>query len=387
MLANLSGHRENPEMPELLSSPGWVEIDLRQYAENLRLISGALAPSVGLAVVLKDDAYGHGAVELARIAENLGARFLVVATLAEALELRAAGLSARILILGERHPLELDACLAHDFSFTSGMVESLREINARASALRKKARVHLKIDTGMSRYGLRWSKLADFNSEKKQFDSIQIEGVLSHFAMSDELDKSFAMLQLDHFHEALRQLKAGGCDPEFVHICNSGGLLDLPQAHFNLVRSGILPLGVYPSKVCRRLDGILPVMSVKARVCATKLLEPGDRVGYGMRFTAPHAMRIATLGIGYGWGFPRVRNTGSVLVAGRRAPIIGGVSMDAITIDITESPEVRPWDEVVLVGRQGAEEITIHEMAELKNSVSYDALVAWRGRMPRVHIR
>jgi alanine racemase len=210
--------------------------------------------------------------------------------------------------------------------------------------------------------------------------------MMSHFAMSDELDKTFARLQLARFQEVLAKTEALGIRPRYLHICNSGGFLDLPEAHYNLVRSGILPLGVYPSKVCRRLEGIAPIMRVKSRIATVKNLQAGDCVGYGMRFTAPKAMRLGVIPIGYGHGFPRVRNQGHVLVQGQRAPIVGGVSMDAITIDLTEILLAQPWDEVTLLGRDGDEEITIHDIAALRNTVSYDAMVSWSARLPRVYL-
>jgi alanine racemase len=173
---------------------------------------------------------------------------------------------------------------------------------------------------------------------------------------------------------------------KFSHLCNSGGFLDLPQAYFDMVRIGILTLGVYPSSVCRRIPGIEAVMSVKARIAGIQNLQPGDTVGYGMRFVAQSPRRIAVLPIGYGDGFPRVRNQGCALLHGRRAPIVGGIAMDALTVDITDIPEARMWDEAVLMGQQGNEEISVHEVAKLKNSVSYDVLTSWRGRLPRIYV-
>ena len=209
--------------------------------------------------------------------------------------------------------------------------------------------------------------------------------MLSHFAQSDEADKSFALLQLSRFKEALEAVRATGLSTGCRHLCNSGGFLDLPQAHFDMVRLGILPLGVFPSSVCRRIAGIQSVMTAKARIAGIQHLQPGDSVGYGMRYTAAAARRIAVLPIGYGDGFPRVRNQGFALVRGRRAPLVGGVAMDALTVDITEIPSARLWDEAVLMGRQGEEEITVHEIAKLKNSVSYDVLTGWRARLPRIY--
>jgi alanine racemase len=204
--------------------------------------------------------------------------------------------------------------------------------------------------------------------------------------MSDEADKTFALLQLQRFQEVLAALEARGVRVRHQHLCNSGGFLDLPQAHFNAVRVGLLQYGVYPSKVCRRLAGIEPVMTVKARIAGIQRLEAGDVVGYGMRYRAPGPRRIGVIPVGYGDNYPRVRNLGCVLAAGRRAPLVGGVAMDALTVDLTEIPEAGLWDEVVLMGRQGGEEISAHEVAQWKNSVSYDVLAGWRARLPRIYV-
>jgi alanine racemase len=207
---------------------------------------------------------------------------------------------------------------------------------------------------------------------------------MSHFAMSDEADKSFALEQLSRFEEVLEGLRARNLRVPCRHLCNSGGFLDLPQAHFDLVRLGILPLGVYPSQVCRRLPGLEPVLAVKALIVVLRELRPGDCYGYGMRYRAAEPRRVAVLPLGYGDGYPRLRNAGWVLIRGRRAPIIGGVAMDALGVDVTEIPGVAPGDEAVLLGRQGAEEISAHDVARWQGSVSYDVLAGWRSRLPRV---
>ena len=211
--------------------------------------------------------------------------------------------------------------------------------------------------------------------------SLRLEGVMTHFAQSDETDKTFANLQFARFNEVLNGLAARKLAVEYRHTCNSGGFLDLPHAHLDMVRVGILMYGIFPSSVCRRIPGIEPVMSVKARIASIQRLEPGEVVGYGMRYTAPSPRRIAVLPIGYGDGFPRVRNQGGALIHGKRAPLVGGIAMDALMVDITEIPEAQMWDEAVIMGRQGGEEITVHDMAKLKNSVSYDVLTSWRLRL------
>ncbi len=367
--------------------PAWVEIDLRQFRRNWEAINSCRPQGVGIACVVKDDAYGHGALPLAQIALEQGAELLVVAAVEEGLKLRAGGIDAPILVLGERTPDDYIVCANHGFAACVGSHAGLAELKKVIKSSGRSVPMHLKIDTGMSRYGFRWSDADGLIRELKASPEIIVEGVLSHFAMSDELDKTFARQQLARFNEVVERMHAAGLDPKYRHICNSGGFLDLPEAHYNLVRIGILPLGVYPSKVCRRIEGIGHIMSVKSRIAAVKELQPGDHVGYGMRFTAEKLTRTAVVPIGYGFGYPRVRNQGHILIHGQRAPIIGGVSMDAMTVDITQIIEAKQWDEVTLLGRNQQDEITIHDIAALRNSVSYDAMVSWSARLPRRYLQ
>jgi alanine racemase len=367
--------------------PAWVEIDLRQFRRNWDAITKYRAREVGIAYVVKDDAYGHGALPLAQIALEYGAEILVVATIEEALKLRAAGIETHILVLGERTPDEYIVCANHNLAACVGSQAGVAELAKTVKAIGRAVPIHLKIDTGMSRYGFRWSQAEELFRELRKTPGILVEGIMSHFAMSDEVDKTFARLQLSRFNEALEKATSAGVNLKYRHICNSGGFLDLPEAHFNLVRVGILPLGVFPSKSCRRLEGIGPIMSVKSRIAAIKELEVGDHVGYGMRFTAEKKMRSAVIPIGYGFGYPRVRNQGHVLIHGQRASIIGGVSMDAMTVDVTEIIDAKQWDEVTLLGKNQQDEITIHDIAALRNSVSYDAMVSWSARLPRRYLQ
>jgi alanine racemase len=260
---------------------------------------------------------------------------------------------------------------------------TVRLLAQAAAAAGRTVPVHVKIHTGMSRYGARWDEALELFDLISAHKSLRLEGAMTHFAQSDEADKTFANLQLARFDEVMRALQDRGVRVPCRHLCNSGGFLDLPHAHGDMVRTGILMYGVFPSTVCRRLPGILPVMSVKARIAAIQHLRPGEVVGYGMRYTAAAPRCIAVLPIGYGDGFPRARNAGAVLIGGRRAPLVGGVAMDAITVDITEIPEAKMWDEAVIMGSQGGEEITVHDVARLKNSVSYDVLTNWRLRLRR----
>lgn len=370
------------------SRPAWVEIDVARWRRNLAIIRSQLPAPVGWIAVIKDDAYGHGALLAARLAAEAEAAMLAVSNLDEARQLRQAGVRGRILLLGERCPEEFPDCLANDLTCGLGDLELLPELAALARKAGRQVPVHLKVNTGMNRYGVPWTAAAEAVTRIESLEGrpLRVEGVFSHFAMSDESDKTFAQLQLQRFHEALRS-PAGGTGPApRRHLCNSGGFLDLPEAHLDLVRLGILPLGVYPSAVCRRLPGIEPVMSVKAKITALRQIQAGDQVGYGLRYTAPGRRDIAVLPLGYGDGFPRVRNAGHVLLHGRRVPIIGGVSMDAIMVDVTDVPGTKTGDTAVLMGRDHGEEISAHELARLKQSVSYDILCGWRGRLPRIHV-
>lgn len=367
--------------------PAWVEIDLRRLRENLRLIRRDLPAHVQIMAVVKDEAYGHGAVDVARVAEQEGVWGFGLSTLEEALALRQAGIRSRLLLLGERRDEELPWCVEYDLTVCVNRVETVRALARAAARACKCVPVHVKVNTGMNRFGVRWDQAMPLFEAILAEKTLRLEGVMTHFAQSDEKDKTFANLQIARFDELMGRLRAAGITVQFQHLCNSGGFLDLPHAHRDMVRIGILMYGVYPSAVCRRIPGIQPVMSVKTLVAGFQQLRPGDVVGYGMRYRAETPRRIAILPVGYGDGYPRVINQGAALIRGRRAPIVGGVTMDALMVDVTEIPDVQMWDEAVLMGQQGDQEISVHELARLKNSVSYDVLAAWRLRLRRRCVR
>jgi alanine racemase len=389
----VSDHRyepaQTPVVIENLSGvpprPAWIEVDLQKLQRNFEIICEDKPERLQVLSVVKDEGYGHGALAVARAALTCGASFLALSTLEEAVSLREHGIRARMLLLGDRQEAELPWCIGYDLTCCISEASTAHKLAELAARAGRRIPVHLKINTGMNRYGVRWNRAGALVELIHSLPSLHLEGVMSHFAQSDETDKTFARLQLSRFEEVLTGLASRGPAIRYRHLCNSGGFLDLPEAHFDMVRLGILPLGIFPSSVCRRIPGIEAAMSVKVRIAAIQKLEPGDSVGYGMRYTATSPRRIAVLPIGYGDGFPRVRNQGFALVHGRRAPLVGGVAMDAITVDITEILEAQVWDEAVIMGRQGAEEITVHDMARLKNSVSYDVLTSWRLRLPRIY--
>jgi alanine racemase len=367
--------------------PAWVEIDLKQLEKNFVIINNDRPAHLKILSVIKDQAYGHGAVEVAEMAKKSGVSYFGAVTVDEALELRNAGLTDPILLFGERTSEELELCAVYKFTPCINDPVKAKIFADFSRKSRTSCKIHIEIDSGMSRYGMRWEHALATIDMISRIDGLQIEGLMTHFAMSDESDKSFAMLQLERYQQVVKQVSELDLKIEYLHTSNTGGFLDLPMAHLNMVRMGILPLGVYPSKVCRRIEGLKPVMSVKSKLSAIRTLHPDDKVGYGMRYTADSERRIAVVPIGYGDGYPRVRNQGQMLVGGKRAPIVGGNAMDATMIDITDIPQARLWDEVVLMGDQGNESISVHEIAETKGSVSYDILTGWRSRLPRIYVR
>lgn len=376
----MNSHRPQPPRS------AWIEVDLAVLAENFRRIRAELPADTRLLYVLKDDAYGMGAVPAARVALANGASMLAVFTLGEAAELRDSGITAPVLLLGERLPDELPWVLDLGVETCVGRIEIARELHELGLRRGRPVPVHVKVNSGMNRFGFPWRDAAEWSRQLAALGGLDFAGVLGHFAQSDELDKTFARTQIERFENSVARLRAAGVRPRAVHHCNSGGFLDLQEAHFDVVRVGLLAQGVYPSSVCRRLPGLRPVLSLKARIATTQHLEPGDTVGYGMRWKAGRPSRIGVLSVGYGDGFPRVRNEGRALVCGRPAPIVGGITMDALMIDLTELPEAAVGDEAVLLGRQGDAEIPVQELAALKRSVSYDVLVGWRSRLPRRYI-
>jgi alanine racemase len=363
----------------------WIEVDLGRLRRNLACVRAELPAGVGWLAVVKDNAYGHGMVEVARVALESGALGLGISTVEEGARLRREGLEAPILLMGERDADELPFCVEHGLQVCVGDPENVRRLNRLALEAGCCLPVHLKIDTGMSRFGMAWESAAALALEIRSMPGLVLAGVMSHFAMSDESDKTFALEQLRRFQRVLGELAVLGIKPGLRHLCNSGGFLDLPQAHYDLVRLGLLSVGVYPSKVCRRIPGIAPVMTVKARLVVMRSLQAGDVYGYGLRYRAPGPRRIGVIAVGYGDGYPRLRNAGEVLIRGRRVPLIGGVAMDATAMDLTDVSGAQVGDEVVLQGRQGAEEITARDIAAWGETVCYDVLAGWRSRLPRLY--
>jgi alanine racemase len=365
--------------------PTFAEIDLGSLEFNYRQLQRRIPEGVKLLAVVKADAYGHGAVPIARKLEKLGVAYLGVAISDEGVELRKGGVKVPILILGGIYKESVDQVLKYNLTPVVFKEESL-EILAKATKRRqKKVRVHLKVDTGMGRLGVPLNLWPTFLKGLKQFPKIEIEGILSHFSMTDE-EESFTTHQWREFQEAAALAKEMGISYKFLHIANSGTLIAFPSYLGNLVRPGIMLYGAYPSLNFQDLIQLKPVMTLKTHIHFLKSVAPGTRISYGGTFITKRESLIATLPIGYADGYSRhLSNQGQVLIRGKRAPIVGKVCMDFTMVDVTEIPNVSLGDEVILMGKQGKEQITVEEIAKKINSISYEVLCLVGKRVPRIY--
>jgi len=338
--------------------PAWVEVDLDAVAHNVRVIRKYLGDVKMLAVV-KAHGYGLGAVECAREIAANGVDYLGVVMLDEAYELRRAGIDAPILNTGAIYADQADYVLDLGIEQMLYQHDVAGALSKAAQRLNSKARVHVKIDTGMSRFGFHFTKAAAEIARLVTIPNLEIVGAFTHFPMSDAVDKSFALLQIERMNNVKAELESAGIRIPIWHMANSGGTLDLPQAHFDMVRVGLMNYGYWPSFDVRNPFELKPAMSVRARIVAVRHIERGyDR---------------------------KLSKTGEVLCRGRRFPIIGGLCMDAAFIKITDMPDISVGDVVTLMGRDGEQEISPHDIAGLIGSVSYEVIARFERRLPRVY--
>ena len=365
--------------------PTWVEIDLAGIGHNVRRIKEIVGPGVEVMAVVKADAYGHGAVRVARTALLHGATALATACLGEATALRERGITAPILILGYTPPWQASEIVRHGLTATVFSREVAQHLSQAAVGQRRAPTpVHVKVDTGMGRLGLQPADVAPFVEEIRGLPGLDVQGIFTHFATADSADQAYARRQLDAFRAVLDGLAARGITFRYVHAANSAAILTLPEAHFSMVRLGLAMHGLDPSPEVRCPPDFRRALAFKTQVAQVKLFPPGSCISYGCRFVTTRPSRIAVIPVGYGDGFRRSpRNWGEVLVRGRRAPIVGTVCMDMCMIDVTEIPDVRPGDEVVLIGRQGEESITAEDVADRLGTINYEVVTQILARVPR----
>ncbi len=368
--------------------PTWVEIDLEALAGNVRQAQEIVGPDVAICAVLKADGYGHGAGSVARTALNNGARMLAVACLAEAVTLRRAAIDAPVLVLGYTPAWQARDTVRHDVTATVYDLDVARALSQAAADMNRPARVHVKVDTGMARLGLPPDDAVPFVRQLVTLPGLVVEGIFTHFSAADSADpqhQDHTLAQLNAFQRVLAQLHRLGIAIPLAHAANSAAMLSWPASHFDMVRPGIALYGLAPSADVPLPAGFRPALSWKTQVAQVKTLPPGTPVSYGNTFVTARETRIAVAPVGYADGFRRgPAHWGHVLVHGRPAPIIGRVTMDQTMLDVTDVPGVRQGDEVVLIGRQGAAEITVEQVAERLGTISYEVVAEILARVPRV---
>ncbi len=366
--------------------PTVAEIDLRCLEFNYRQLLKRVPKGVKLLAVVKADAYGHGAVPISLKLEKLGVEYLGVALPEEGVELRKGGVKTPILVLGGIYGRELDPFLRFNLTPVIFRKDSLVLLSKEAEKRKKKIKVHLKVDTGMRRLGVPLNLWSSFLKEIERFPRIEVEGILSHFSMTDEGKEGFTASQWRDFQHAVTMAKTTGISCKYLHMANSATLTAIPSYTGNLARPGIMLYGSYPSPVFRDLIPLKPVMTLKTKIHFLKPVPSGAKISYGGAFMTQRESLIATLPIGYADGYNRLlSNRGEVLIRGKRAPVVGVVCMDFVMVDVTGIPRVSIGDEAVLMGRQGREEITAEEIAEKVHSISYEVLCSIGKRVPRIY--
>lgn len=364
----------------------WAEIDLNAISYNLRQIKSLIEPKgVGIMAVVKDNAYGHGAVEVAKVASGIPVSMIGVATVEEAIELRQAGINLPILIFCCILPEYAEEIVKNEIIQTVSGLEICQELSKLADRYGKQVKVHVKVDTGMGRIGICYDKAVQLIEQILNLPLIKIDGIFTHFAVA-ETDEGFTGLQIERFKSVISTLEEKGINIPFKHTANSAGILGFPESYFNMVRPGISIYGLYPSPVMPRVVELKPALSLKTRVVYLKEIPTGWSVSYGRTYTAKNPTKVATLAIGYGKGYGRkLSNKGEVLIRGVRASIIGTICMDQCLCDVTHIPDVTVGDEVVLIGKQGDQEITADEVAEKAETISYEILCGISESVPRVY--
>ncbi len=367
--------------------PNWAEIDLDAVAHNVRELKRIIGNADLLAVV-KANAYGHGAVMVATTALENGAKWLGVARVDEGVQLRRAAITNPILLIGYASPSEAESIVEHRLTPTVNTKQLALAISAVSSSHNVVTPVHIKVDTGLTRYGLLPDEIVDFAKALKTLPNLRLEGLYTHFATSDERDKSFVHRQLEVYQETLKRLNDEGIDIEIRHAANSGAALDVPEARMDIVRCGITLYGLYPSDFVSREARLRPVLSLKSQVARVSQVPPGTTVSYGRTYETKSVTRLALVPVGYADGLSRaLSNRGNVLIRGKRAPIVGRVCMDQCVVNVDEIPDVCVGDEVVIIGRQGSEEITADEVAKQLGTINYEITCNISARVPRIYLR
>jgi alanine racemase len=361
-------------------------VDLDALVWNFRQIRSKVGPGVKVLSMVKANAYGHGAPAVAKALAAEGSDAFGVATLEEGIELRQAGIRAPILVSAGVYLEQLDQFLQNNLTPVVHELETLRGLEAAVQGRGTTVSIHLKVDTGMGRIGLLAAEIDSWLPELSKLQAVKLEGIFSHFADGESVNEEYTENQLKSFLFIVERLRRAGFDSPLIHMAKSAALINLPAAHFTMVRPGLILYGIYPSPEMAKQITLRPILSWTTRILQLKRVPTDSSIGYGRTFVTKRESLIATLPVGYADGYQRAfSNRAAVLVRGVRAPVVGRVSMDLTTVDVTDIRGVQQGDEVLLLGRQGDAEISASEMAAWANTISYEILTSISGRVPRIH--
>jgi alanine racemase len=370
--------------------PTWAEIDLRVLAANFHVVQDHVGSGVKVMAVVKANAYGHGAVECARRLEKEGVDWFGVALPEEGIELRDAGITQPVLCLAGFWEGQAEACIQHKLVPAVYRLDMIEAIDLAARARGEVADVHVKIDTGMGRLGVRFDEVTDFADAMARFKNVRIDGLMTHFAAADEPSCGpLTQDQIQRFDHALATFRARGYEPTYHHLANSAGIFGQPTAWGNMVRPGGVLYGLWRDILSPgdRNQKLQPVMSLHSRITLLKWVHPGETVGYGCTFEASSQTLVATIPVGYHDGYMRaLSNRGHAIVRGVFATVIGRISMDLTLIDVTNVPDVQLHDEVKLLGHDAGLSVTAEDLAKTAGTLSYEVTCGINARVPRVYV-
>ena len=367
-----------------------AEVSLDAIENNIKNMQGIIKPGTGILAVIKADGYGHGALQIAVRLEQIDHVFgYATATAEEAFKLRNGGIKKPILVLGYTFPDNYEEMIRLSIRPAVFKEETARQLSEAARAVGRRCKIHIKVDTGMSRIGVPCNEEGIKRALKiASCDMLDTEGIFTHFARADEDDKTSAKRQLERFVDFTDKCKREGLDPDFLHCSNSAAILTMPEANMDLVRAGITMYGLSPSG--EEVTGPIklePAMSLKSSIVYIKELEEGTEISYGGIYKTEKKTRVATIPVGYADGYPRsLSNKGYVLIRGKKAPILGRVCMDQLMVDVTDIPEASEYDEVVLLGNSGGNSITAEELGDLSGRFNYELVCSISDRVPRKYV-
>ncbi|MBI5022267.1 MAG: alanine racemase [Ignavibacteriales bacterium] len=365
-----------------------AEIDVRKLKRNYQNTIGVLPSNVKVMGIVKANAYGHGVLEISRLLTDFGIDYLGVGFLEEGIYLRENGLTVPILVLGGVLDNQIRSFLDNNLDITVSSLEIAERIEHEVIKDKNfKARIHLKIDTGMERIGVHLENALPFIERVCRMKHLDIVGIYSHFASADERDKAYTHYQLDRFQSLLKKINAMGIDIPLKHIANSGAIIDMPETYLTMVRPGIMLYGIYPSLETTERIPIEPVLSLKSKVVFIKEVPANTSISYGRKYFTSKRTKIATIPVGYGDGYSRrLTNNSEVLIAGKRYPVVGVICMDQMMVDIGYDANIHVGEDVLLIGDSAGERISAWELAERVGTNPYELLTGIATRVPRVFI-